>query len=131
MIQKGKPALLAMVICDQIIREEGTKKLSLVGLFNRIQAKKFPCVHSKLHVYLAITDYIGETNCELIFSDSDGREIVKLAGPIKFPDRLSVIEMNFGMNNIPLPQSGMYHFDFKINGILLGHRKFKVDQSED
>lgn len=122
-----KPTLLAMIICDQIIREEGTKKISLLGLFNRIHAKSFPCYHSKLHIYIALTDFEGQAECELKFSESSGNEIIKLAGPIKFPDRLTVVEMEFCMNNLPIPKPGIYHFDFMINTEIIGHRKFKVE----
>lgn len=125
------PVLLAMIICDQIIREERTKKLSLLGLFDRVYSKKFPCSHSRLHVYVALTEYIGTANCELKFSDDSGNVITKLNGPLKFPNKLTIVEMNFGIKNIPLPKAGVYHFDFIVNGRLIGHRKFKVEQIKE
>lgn len=120
-----------MIICDQIIREEGTRKISLLGLFNRISSKGFPCVHSRMHVYVAVTNYEGQADCELKFTDTSGKEIVKFSAPLNFPNKLAVVEMNFCMNNIPLPSAGMYHFDFIINGELIGHRKFKIEQIKE
>lgn len=131
MAEKVKPVLLAMIICDQLIREEGTKKISLLGLFNRVGAKTFPCVHSRLHIFVAVTDYMGTADCELKFSDNSGKEIVKLAGQFNFPNKLAVIEMNFRMDNLPLPKAGAYHFDFIIDREIIGHRKFRVEQIKE
>lgn len=131
MNKKTTPVLLAMSVCDQIIREEGTKKISLIGLFNTIQAKTFPCVHSKLHIYIALTEYEGQANCELKFSYGDDKPIVQLTGPVNFPNKLSVVEMNFSINNLPLPKAGLYHFDFMVDGKPIGHRKFMVQQIKE
>ena len=125
------PLLLSMVVCDQIIREEGTRKLSLLGLFNKIGSKKFPCVHPKMHIYIALTEYEGNANCELKFSDNSGKALVRMSGPLDFPNKLAVVEMNFCINNIPLPTAGVYHFDFFVNGELIGHRKFEVQQIKE
>ena len=131
MKQKSKPVLLAMTVCDQIIREEGTKKISLMGLFNTMHAKKFPCIHPRMHIYIALTEYTGSANCELKFSDSSGKAIVQLTGPVNFPDKLAVVEMNFCINNLPLPKAGLYHFDFIMDGQPIGHRKFMVQQIKE
>jgi len=126
MKKRAKPVLLAMIVCDKIIREEGTKKNSLIGVFDRVHATQFPCTHSRMHVYIAVTEYKGRAACELKFSDNTDKELVKMAGPLNFPDKLSVVEMDFCINNILLPDAGIYHFDFFVNGEHIGHRKFKV-----
>ena len=36
------PSLLAMLICDQIIVDEQTKKKSLIGIFDNINSLAFP-----------------------------------------------------------------------------------------
>lgn len=36
------PSVLAILVCDWIIIEQGTEKKTLVGLFDRIQSRKFP-----------------------------------------------------------------------------------------
>jgi hypothetical protein len=45
------PVFKAMLICDQAIREEGTGKTSLIGIFEQIGARRFPVRHSSLAVY--------------------------------------------------------------------------------
>lgn len=131
MKKKANPVLLAMVICDQIIREEGTKKISLLGLFNSIHSKKFPCTHRKMHVFIALTEYQGSANCELRLSSDSESPFVKMTGPLNFPDKLAVVEIDFCFNNIPLPAAGIYHFDFIVNDVLIGHRKFKVGKIKE
>lgn len=120
-----------MIICDQVIREEGTKKISLVGLFNTIHAKSFPCVHPKMHIYIALTEFTGVANCELKFSDEANQIITQLKGPMNFPDKLAIAEINFQINNLPLPKPGLYHFDFFVEGQLMCHRKFMVQVTKE
>jgi hypothetical protein len=129
--KRPKPVLLAMIICDQILREEGTKKISLLGIFNRVSSKTFPCIHPRLHIFVSVTEYEGQADCVLKFSDSTGKEIVQLKGPLEFPDKLAVIEMNFCLNNVPLPNAGIYHFDFIMDNEIIGHRKFKVEEIKE
>jgi hypothetical protein len=44
-----------MLLCDLSIREEGSGKMSLIGIFESIRARSFPCKHGALSVYVKIT----------------------------------------------------------------------------
>ncbi len=130
MKKRAKPVLLAMIVSDKIIHEEETKKISLIGLFSTIHAKSFPCVHDKMHIYIALTDYAGSAKCELTFSDDTGQQIAHLPPQnLNFPEKLAIVEITFGINNLPLPKEGIYHFDLFIDGQPIGHRKFVVKKS--
>lgn len=50
------PVCNAFLICDYAIREEGTGKVSLVGVFENINARSFPVTHGLLCVYAKLTD---------------------------------------------------------------------------
>jgi hypothetical protein len=123
--------LLAMVICDQIIREERTRKVSLIGLFGNIYAPGFPAVHSRVHIYIAVTGFSGINDCEVKFTDNASKEIVKLSGKLDFRDKHTVLEVNFRMDNIPIPSAGTYHFDLVVAGNVIGRRKIYVRQIKE
>ena len=53
-----KPLVLAIILCDSVIREAQTNKLSLIGTFNGIFANHFPCTHPTLSVYIALTGHL-------------------------------------------------------------------------
>jgi len=102
-------------------------KLSLIGLFNRIQAQKFPLSHSLLHVYIALVGGHGSYNGELRFVNMSDKQITaKLAGPLAFKDPLQVVEMNFEIKNLVFRNEGKYTVEFCCNGKPIGRRDFFV-----
>lgn len=130
MKKRAKPVLLAMIVSDKIVHEQETKKISLIGLFSTIHAESFPCVHSRMHIYAALTDYVGSAKCEIRFSDETGKRIADLPPQyLNFPEKLAIVEITFAINNLPLPKEGIYHFDLFIDGQPVGHRKFVVQKS--
>ena len=54
-----KPILKAMLLCDHTIVEEGTRKRTLIGLFDRIHAPKYPVMHAALSVYVQFREIEG------------------------------------------------------------------------
>ena len=125
------PELLAIVVCDETIRDERTKKRTLVGLFNRIHSHKFPCVHAKLHVFVSLTNGRGRAQGELRLVSRETNEVISgLRGGIRFPDPLSVVEMDFALAQVAFPKPGQYSFDFLCDGALIGSRPFQVVQAD-
>lgn len=123
------PICLSIIICDEIIRDEKTKKMSLIGLFNTIASKKFPFDHPCLHIYIALTDFEGKANgkIELIKQD-DNKTIFKGIGSINSPNRLAVVDLNFEIFNIIFPSAGNYSFKFYINDEYLLQKRFIVKE---
>jgi hypothetical protein len=125
-----KPIILAFVLCDTIIREVNTNKISLIGTFNGIFAEKFPCYHPKLSVYLAITEVHGRVPCELrMMSLTDGRMIFNLPGEISFGPT-DVAELVFQLQPVRFDQAGVYAIEFWAGNELLGSRKLNVQKCD-
>jgi len=128
--EKGKlplPKVLAINICDQIIQDAKTHKRSLIGLFNRIKAQRFPIRHGLLHVYVVLTDGHGSYTGELRFVNlSNDQMIAKMTGPFIFKNPLQVIEMNIEIRNLEFGSEGKYSVQFCCNGQEVGNRDFFV-----
>ena len=121
------PELVAILVCDQIIRDVQTNKSSLIGLFNRITAENFPSIHPRIHVFVSLTNGHGTGDGELRCVRRDVDETIGgMKGKIKFPSPLAVVDMNFNIAGIHFPGPGRYSFDFYFNGELLGSRPFEV-----
>lgn len=132
MQERLRPELIAIVICDETIRDEATKKHTLVGLFNRITAKQFPCVHARLHVFVSLTNGHGKASGELRLVLRETNEpVLQLSVKIAFPTPLDVVEMDFDIYNLALPKPGRYSFDFLCNGELVGSRPFQVLSAQE
>ena len=52
----SKPQLLAWLTCDSIYVEPVTGKQSLLGIFTKIKARKFPFSHPKMVWFISLTD---------------------------------------------------------------------------
>lgn len=124
-----KPILLALVLCDTIIREQGTNKLSLIGTFNSLSSATFPCVHGTFWVYIAITEGRGRHTSKLrITSLTSGDVIFELPGEIEFAGPTSVGELVFQLNGIRFDTPGMYAVEFWSGDHLLSSRKIHVQK---
>ena len=122
------PVCLALVVCDSILREEGTHKLSLFGLFNSIAAASFPTRHAKMHIYAAVTNYVGEATGKLKFSAPGGDLLAELSGSLNFPDKLAVVELNFVINGMVFPRPGAYTIEFFVADHLIQSRDVQITE---
>lgn len=125
--RKPDPSVLSINICDSIIRDERTKKVSLIGLFNSIFAPTFPVRHPVMHVYIALTNGHGlyKLNVRLTRAE-DNVPIVSMEGPIEFPDPLTVVELNIEWKGVEFNKPGEYVVEVLSDTALIGSRKFYV-----
>ena len=131
MDERPAAELLAIIVCDETIRDQATGKHTLVGLFNRISVMTLPNVHPRMHVFVSLTNGHGEAKGELrLVSRATDEVVIKLGGKLIFPDPLAVVEMDFALNNVTFPKPGRYSFDFYCNGELVGSRPFDVHLKE-
>jgi len=127
MSEKPSPAGLAIVVCDQIIEDKLTHKKSLIGIFNQIAAGKFPCQHSRLAVFVSLTEGRGVCAARLrIAHEETGHVVAEVKGQIQFPDIHAVLELNFDMVGLVFPQPGLYSIEFYCDDALVLERRFHV-----
>lgn len=122
---RRQPEVLAMILCDQVIRDQITGKMSIIGSFSEIKASEFPTAHKTMAVYVALTEGEGDYEGCLRFSVEDTDEtLVSIAGPLQLSQPLDVAELHFSIAVLPLPQPGKYRFDFFCDNVLLKSRWF-------
>ena len=128
---KPKPIVLSINICDSIIRDEITKKVSLIGLFSAIRVKTFPSTHSLFHVYAALTNGHGPYKTSLkIVSVEDNKVILQIDGDLNFIDPLQIVELNIGLQGVSFNKAGKYGVQIWCNDSLIGSRDFMVISTE-
>jgi hypothetical protein len=126
-MKKPKPVLLSINICDTIIRDEITKKVSLIGLFNVIKANTFPAKHPMLQVYVALTNGHGSYKADLRIQNVDENKIImNLEAELTFANPLYVVEINFGLQGLKFDKPGKYSFQVLCDGEPIGSRDFTV-----
>jgi hypothetical protein len=123
---KPTPIVLSINICDNIIRDEATKKVSLIGLFSTIRANIFPCNHPQMHVYIALTNGHGKYKSEIRFLDVERKPIVSMVGEMNFQNPLQIVELNMCWQQLRFDKQGEYTVEVLFDGEIIQTRKFRV-----
>jgi hypothetical protein len=122
-----KPMMVAMVICDQIITEEGTRKKSIIGCFNNINSPSFPCVHPTFFVFVALTNGKGNFKVKLkCINESDDSTIFEVGASLNISDPMQTVEMGFKLVNLTFPNPGNHAIQFWCDEELLMPKRFNV-----
>jgi hypothetical protein len=121
------PTFNAMLICDNAIREEGTGKVSLIGVFAQIWSVKFPSVHRSLCVYVNLGDAEGTYRARLEMIRADTMQVIG-RGEIEFQstDRMRTTELVFELLGLVFERPGRYEFVLYANDRLVGRKSFNV-----
>jgi hypothetical protein len=122
-----KPIVLGLSICDYVIVEEKTKKVSLVGSFSGLGVDDFPARALPFSVYAALCDAVGPVTFTLVVTRLDtGEEIYKRENHIVFPDKLTEVHYVFRLYNCEFPVASWYQFTLLGDGEWLAQRRVRV-----
>lgn len=119
--------MVAMIICDQIITEQGSNKKSLIGCFNNIYAHNFPCVHPTFFVFIALTNGRGEFKTKLkMINETTNTTVFEVGGGVVFQDPMKTVEIAFKLVNLTFQSAGSHAIQFLCDDELLMVRKIEV-----
>ena len=128
--ERPHPSLNAMLLCDLTIREHGSGKISLIGVFENISAARFPVVHRALSVYAKLTDAEGDYTIRLELVRLEDSHVVA-QGTLKatFADRMTPGELIFNLENLGFERPGRYEFRLHADGRFVAAKSFTVLQT--
>lgn len=120
-----KLTCVSIMICDEVYRDEATKKLIVVGTFNTITATTLPCTHPQMVVLFTLAN--GQGKYELSFSvehESTGHTMTELKGPLEINDPLGVMDINVTLKGLAFAREGRYWVILSADGEIVGQRPF-------
>jgi Family of unknown function (DUF6941) len=80
------PVALGLALCDYVILEERTKKVSLIGRFGSFSVPRFPAAVAPFSVYALLTDGLGDARVELVVLRMDTDQgVFVYRGSFAFP----------------------------------------------
>ncbi|HNQ23678.1 MAG TPA: hypothetical protein PKK06_11345 [Phycisphaerae bacterium] len=128
MTHKPSPDVLALILCDQIITDRITGKQSLIGMFSRIHALRFPAGHPQLCVFVALTDGHGRNDLMLRIVDSneERKPLIEGKGVVEFKDPRAIANLALQFHGLVFPQSGEYRVQLYCNGSLLREARLEL-----
>lgn len=105
-----KPDVLTLTVCDQIITDRLTGKVSLIGMFSKIHARSFPAAHPTMAVFVAMTDGHGKTELTIRIADgNDARPaLVEGKGLLDFKNPRAIAHLALQFNGLRFPEPGEY-----------------------
>lgn len=123
-----KLTCISIIICDDVYRDETTKKLIIVGTFNSIHARELPCRHPRMTVLFTLTNGRGDYDLSLSVESAEDREpIVEIKGPFHSDDPLGIIDVNVQLVGIGFQLEGKYWIVLRADGEIIGQRPFGVN----
>jgi hypothetical protein len=128
----SRPVAVGMALCDYVIIEQETKKVSLIGNFTRAKVREFPGPPDPFSVYAVLTDGLGDVTIELVIARLDtGEEIYNRRYVVRFPDKLSDARLHVRMQRYSFPAPGYYQFTLLADGEWLAQRRVLFHLEEE
>jgi len=125
------PKTNAMLVCDYVITEQGSKKKSLIGIFENIGASKFPFIHPTLSVYIKLTEANGNFRFRLELIDLKTNIVIGnglLPHDIAIANPLMAHELVFNLRGLKFSHPGEYEFRIYANDRIFGQKTFVVGE---
>jgi hypothetical protein len=121
-----EPKCIALVVCDDVYTDSNGKR-ALVGLFTDIKAENFPIRHTKMCVFVSLTELRKQTQCKLdIVRGDDHEPILEMGGPLPQNSPTTICDLVLELNNVTFPGPGMYFVRFFGHGKILAQRPISV-----
>ena len=125
---KTLPFLVAFLLCDMAIREEGTGKDTLVGIFDRVISKQFP-INQNMTIYFRLANLIGHYEFRIDYVQIRTDKILfHVKSKTDFPKILSEGAFKLGPLVVPIPEPGQYEFRLWVNNHYVGRRTFIAEE---
>jgi hypothetical protein len=126
-----RPIVLGLTLCDYVIVEERTKKVSLIGTFTGLGASDFPAHVSPFSVFAVLTDGLGSATIEVLVTHMDTNEVVNsYRAIIQFPDKITEVRYHLRLRQCVFPAPGSYQFTLTLDGEWLASRRLQVYHRE-
>jgi hypothetical protein len=123
------PECLSMIICDDVYRDERTRKTVLVGAFSTICAASFPCAHPKMVAFFTLTNGRGEYDLSLkVEHEQTGATLLEMKGPLRLSNPLDICDFHVEILGLRFPEPGKYWIFLAVNGEIIKQRPFLVQK---
>jgi hypothetical protein len=125
---KPLPKCKALLLCDQLIVEQGTEKLTLVGVFRELAFPEFPADTDPFVVFVQLVDGIGRYNITVEVLDLEDDAVFARAevDNLTFPPRPSRINLKLVLKSVSIPHAGKYDLLVLADGAEIDRQQFVV-----
>jgi hypothetical protein len=125
-----RPSAISLMLCDQVVFEQGTQKPYLLGVFTGVAADNFSTAPQRFDIFAALTDGQGTVTMTLSVVHLDtNQEIYSQGMTVGFPDPLRVVNLRFRVRQLIFDAAGTYLFALMIDDQEIAARRVRVYQA--
>jgi hypothetical protein len=126
------PVVVGLMLCEQVIIQEGTRHLTLVNCFKRLKVRGFPSPPQRFAAFAVLTDGQGRGQFELMVERLDNMdEVYSQRHEVTFNDPLRETNLLFLVGQCSFPAAGRYQAVLLADRQLIAQRAFQVFADED
>jgi len=121
------PVTKAIYCCDNVVEDQSSGKIHVLGVFNAIRppyGTAYPCRLRQLCVFTQLIGGIGEVSLRLEVVSARDETIVYTSAEqrVRFPDRHTTMSACFRILECPFPRPGVYLVELYAQGVFLDDR---------
>jgi hypothetical protein len=121
------PTLLELVICELVIVEQGSGRVSKINSINDLSAGGFPYDPGRFCVYAVLTGSVGKGDVMLQVTHlPTDQEVYAWMDRIEFVDRFEEVQVLVEPSAFAYPQPGEYLFALYVDADLIASRRVHV-----
>ena len=126
-----RPVAIGLLLCEQLIVEEGTKNVTLVNSFTQRTAETFPWTSPPFTVVAWLTNGEGAITLEVVVEDADTlEELDRRVMPFRFTAPLQQDRLVLRFPSLTFPAAGPYRVLLLADRELIAQRKLLVVPKE-
>jgi hypothetical protein len=130
-IVSQRPIAVGLLLCEQLIIEEGTKNVTPVNCFTRRKADTFPWTSPPFTVVAWLTNGDGEVNLQVAVERVNSlEELLRRDLRANFPSPLEQRRLTLRLNSLIFPAAGAYRVLLLADGELIAQNKLLIVQKE-
>ena len=127
-----RPTAVGLLLCEQMIVEEGTKSVTLVNSFSYRLASSFPTEPIQFTVVAFITDGLGDIRLEVVINRLDNLgEIYRRGKSFQVSDPLSVFRFETRVRSCSFPIPGRYEVNLFAGDEVIARRTILIRPLEN
>ena len=121
------PTAIGILVCEQVVIEEGTRNVTPVNCFHLRRVDRFPSKPFPFVVLATLTNGAGDVELEVAVQRLDNLDVsYKRTRRIRFPGPMQEIRYIFRVRDCSFPIPGYYQIRLSAEGEFVAQTKFRV-----
>jgi hypothetical protein len=127
-MKKLMPKCLSFVLCERIIEDANSGRLTLVDVIDSLSVPEVPYRLNRLAICVSLSDARGVVPFEVhVYRDGESEPLAEINNVDRFADPLEVRNVLVEFSDLELYSEGSYFVQFFAKGTMLAERRVMVE----